>query len=188
MKILPIILARSGSKRLPGKNFIEVDGESLVTRAVRALAVAVPDAEVVVVGDNGWRGDQVDEVRCHGRYIDRPDRLAEDTAGSWEVVRWVLSHKCEETPDKVALVQCTTMGLTSNHIRECLRACEKVGNATLVDAATLKPNGGCYVREPDLLERLGALVPVTGLVDVDTIEDMQRWRAMRPVDTREVMA
>ena len=56
--ILGVVCARAGSKRFPGKNLAEIDGISLVERAVRTLSRAGLN-DIVVATDFDLEFDPV---------------------------------------------------------------------------------------------------------------------------------
>lgn len=85
MRILGLIPARGGSKRLPGKNLREINGHSLVEWAVRSAQESEALAEVVVSTED-------EQIRlaaflAGAKVRERPMRLALDDTPSIEVVR-----------------------------------------------------------------------------------------------------
>ncbi len=78
MNTLAIILARAGSKGLPGKALAELSGEPMIVRTIRHAQAAKRITHVVVSTD----GPEIAKtVQSHGvRVIDRPAELATDTA------------------------------------------------------------------------------------------------------------
>lgn len=110
MKILGLIPARGGSKRLPGKNIRPLAGVPLIAWSIRsALASGVFDKVLVTTDDPAIAEIAVD----HGASVPwmRPAELASDTATSMDVVLHALSA-CEAsggvTFDSVMLLQPTS--------------------------------------------------------------------------------
>jgi CMP-N-acetylneuraminic acid synthetase len=84
MKILAVIPARGGSRRLPGKNLRVFDGEPLVVRAVRAATGIANVCDVLVSTDDAAIADV---ARAAGALVPwlRPAALATDAATSADV-------------------------------------------------------------------------------------------------------
>ncbi|MAQ84573.1 MAG: transferase [Maritimibacter sp.] len=118
-----VILARGGSKGVPGKNLRKVGGVSLVGRSVRAARAAVSvDAGVWVSTDDAAIAA---EARLHGAgVIDRPAEIAGDTATS--EAGWL--HAMDEIRarhpglSRLVLLQCTSPFTTAGDIEAVLYA------------------------------------------------------------------
>lgn len=109
MTTLAIIPARAGSKGIPGKNIIDIDGLPLLGRTILA-AKACPLIDDVLVSTDG---EEIADVgRAYGAsIIDRPADIAGDTASSESAVQ----HACQEwtrqtgkQDDLVLLIQNTS--------------------------------------------------------------------------------
>lgn len=123
-----IILARGGSKGIPGKNLAKVGGVPLVARAVRAARAAQGvDAGVWVSTDDVGIAE---EARAHGaEVIDRPAEIAGDGASSesgWlhglQVIR--ATHP---GLTRLVFLQCTSPFTTGADIDACLTAQDAQG-------------------------------------------------------------
>lgn len=109
MRVLAVILARGGSKGIPRKNVMPVDGVPLIGRTVQAAKTCPAIEDVVVSTDNA---EIADVARRHGaEVIDRPAELADDATSS----EAAMLHACrawqERTPktfDAVLLAQNTS--------------------------------------------------------------------------------
>lgn len=105
-KVLALIPARGGSKRLPGKNVRPLQGAPLIAWSVRAaLASGVVD-RVVVSSDDPAAIAAAVEAGAEAPFV-RPDRLATDEASTADVVLHALSA-LEETYDILVLLQPTS--------------------------------------------------------------------------------
>lgn len=123
MRTAAIILARGGSKGIPGKNLRPVGGFSLVARSVRAArAAAAVNCGVWVSTDSG---DIAAEARRHGgQVVDRPADLAGDDASSesgWLHALRVIRDLNGDL-DRLVLLQCTSPFTTGADIDACLAA------------------------------------------------------------------
>lgn len=91
MKTYAFVFARGGSKGLPGKNLMKIDGVSLIGRAVR-IALEVPEIEKVIVSTDDPA--IASEAVAHGAIAPflRPVELASDTSPEWASWRHAVRH------------------------------------------------------------------------------------------------
>lgn len=123
-----IILARGGSKGIPGKNLQKVGGVSLVARSVRAARAASAVNAGVWVSTDG--ADIAEEARAHGgEVIDRPAEISGDGASSESGWLHGLSVIRAQHPDvsRLVFLQCTSPFTTGADIDACLAAQEAQG-------------------------------------------------------------
>lgn len=115
--VVAVIPARRGSKGLPLKNLLPLNGMPLIAHSIRAaLAAASIDAVVVSTED-----EEIGSVAAaHGAtVVRRPAELATDTAQNNGVVR----HAIESFPGQykyVVLLQPTSPLRRSTHIDDCV--------------------------------------------------------------------
>lgn len=119
--ILVIIPARGGSKGIPGKNIKFLNGKPLITYAIDAARSIVDDEHICVTSDS----DEIIKVaESYGVKVPfkRPDYLATDNCGSYEVLLHALSfyEKKGEKIDVVVLLQPTSPFRTGEHTKEAL--------------------------------------------------------------------
>ncbi len=117
-----IVLARGGSKGVPGKNLRRVGGVSLIGRSVRAARAAPSVAAVYVSTDDPAIAA---EARRHGaRIIERPQDLSGDGASSEAGWLHALETVHGDFPALARLVflQCTSPFTTGADIEACLAA------------------------------------------------------------------
>lgn len=123
MTTLGLILARGGSKGIPGKNLQEVGECPLIVRTVREAKSSRLD-RVCVYSDS-------EEIRtlaalAQAEVFDRPSEVSSDTTTSEESVRRFLSDqdngKDRDPSDWVMMIQCTTPFLRAEHIDMALNA------------------------------------------------------------------
>ena len=117
-----VILARGGSKGVPGKNLLPVAGVSLIGRSVRAGRAATGVGGVYVSTDDA---DIAAEARRFGAtVIDRPAELAGDTASSES--GWLhavpIIRAAQPNLDTLVFLQCTSPFTTGADIDGCLSA------------------------------------------------------------------
>lgn len=110
MKLLVIIPARGGSKRLPGKNLKPLAGKSLLVHTAEAIAASGLKAPVLLTTDD-------DAIAAEGERLGwevpfrRPPALASDTASTTEAVLhaldwYVITYGSD--PDAVMVLQPTS--------------------------------------------------------------------------------
>jgi N-acylneuraminate cytidylyltransferase len=117
-----IILARGGSKGIPGKNLSKVGGVSLIGRSVRAGRAAAHVGAVYVSTDDAAIAA---EARLHGaRIIARPAALAGDASSS--EAGWLHAvgeiAKTDADLDYLVFLQCTSPFTSGADIDGCMRA------------------------------------------------------------------
>jgi len=178
-KVLGIIPARGGSKRIPRKNVRPFQGQSLVSRAIAStgfskyldrVVVSTDDAEIKQIAEN-----------LNHQVIDRPAHLATDTAASEDVMRHVLTV----LPDYrwIVLLQPTSPYRTAEDIDGCLELLlAKFRNTSAGFTVTPegKTNGAVYVCTAEWLERGNSfntnawfakyVMPMERSLDIDTEE------------------
>ena len=118
-KVLALIPARGGSRRLPGKNLLKLCGEPITVWSIKAAQQSKYVDRIVVSTDS----DEIAEVaRAAGADVPfmRPNYLASDTASSLDVVNHALNElnqkgQCYEF---IVLLQPTSPLRTSKHIDE----------------------------------------------------------------------
>lgn len=122
-----LILARGGSKGVPGKNLRRIGGVSLVGRSVRAARMAGQVGGIYVSTDDAAIAA---EARLYGaRIIDRPDALACDTASSESAWLHALPLIRRDMPDlsRLVFLQCTSPFTTGADIDACLTLMQAKG-------------------------------------------------------------
>lgn len=134
------ILARGGSKRLPGKNLLEVGAVSLLGRAIqcaRACASRLTsDCTIVVSTDDDMIAT---EARRWGAEVPftRSADLASDAATSMEALRhmidWYATHG--DSFSEVVLLQPTSPFRLTGDVLRCIHQFRKNPNATCVTVA-----------------------------------------------------
>lgn len=120
-RILAIIPARGGSKGVPYKNIKPLNGKPLIEYTIDNARSILNDEDICVSTDD----DKIIRVvENYGLKIPfkRPDYLATDTAGTYEVILHALEHyeRIGKTYDIVLLMQTTTPLRQDFHIKEAL--------------------------------------------------------------------
>lgn len=121
MKILVIIPARGGSKGIPHKNIKPLNGKPLIHYTIDEARQIVNDEDICVSTDD------LEIIKCVEDYglkvpFVRPEELATDTAGTYEVLLHALCFYEEQGKhyDVVLLLQNTSPFRKTEHIKEAL--------------------------------------------------------------------
>ena len=117
---LAIIPARGGSKRLPRKNVLDLNGKPLIGWSIEAALKSEYIDKVVVTSDD-------DEILAISKKygadtINRPDELASDTATTFDAIKHTVDNY--ETYDYVVLLQATSPLRDEKHIDEAIELLE----------------------------------------------------------------
>ena len=109
MKCIAIIPARSGSKGLPDKNILELNGKPLISYTIKAALESNRFSEVMVSTDSEKYAKIAKDYGANVPFL-RSDEMSNDSASSWDTVREVLNGYKElgKTFDYVALLQPTS--------------------------------------------------------------------------------
>lgn len=123
MKNIAIIPARSGSKGLPDKNIKMLAGKPMLAYTIEAALESGCFDEVHVSTDSG---DYAEIARKYGAHVPflRENNLATDSAGTWDVVKWILAKYRESEQrqfDYMAILQPTSPLRMAYHIREAFQ-------------------------------------------------------------------
>lgn len=122
MKALFLIPARGGSKGIPHKNRKLLAGKPLICYTIDAARAVAPDeADICVSTDDE---EIIRIVEAYGLKVPfrRPDELAQDGSGTYEVILHALDYYKAQGKqyDVVVLLQPTSPLRTGIHIREAM--------------------------------------------------------------------
>lgn len=109
MKTLCVIPARGGSKGIPKKNIKPLGGKPLICYAIDGARSIVEDADICVSTDDPEIIRTVEEYGLDVPFV-RPDYLASDTIGTYEVLLHALDFYENQgrTYDTIVLLQPTS--------------------------------------------------------------------------------
>ena len=121
MKILVIIPARGGSKGIPHKNIKPLNGKPLIHYTIDEAREIVGDDDICVSTDDPEIIKCVEDYGLKVPFV-RPEELANDTAGTYEVLLHALSfyEKQGRHYDVVLLLQNTSPFRKAEQIKEAL--------------------------------------------------------------------
>jgi len=116
-RILAIIPARGGSKRLPGKNILELAGKAMISWTIEAALNSKYIDDTLITSDCDTILDIAQKYDT--RTIKRPPELSGDDASSVDAIIHALKQVSEKY-DYVVLLQPTSPLRTSRHIDEAI--------------------------------------------------------------------
>lgn len=121
MKPLIIIPARGGSKGIPHKNIKLLNGKPLIYYTIDVARQILADDDICVTTDDPEIINCVEKYGLKVPFV-RPDELATDTAGTYEVLLHAIGYyeKQGKKYDCVILLQNTSPFRTATHVKEAL--------------------------------------------------------------------
>ena len=187
-KVVAIIPARKGSKWLPNKNKMLLDGEPLIVYTLKT-AIGCPFINEILI-----TSDDLDIFRIYTEHFEndhridfvfRPDWLAGDDVMMWEVV----NHCClNHDPDTIIiLLQPTSPLRTVDDVHKAFTLFNLTRKFGVVSVAYEFPdhemmiNGAIYINYLSTIRSLRAFIfsgmliyimPKHRSIDIDTIDDL----------------
>ena len=122
MKPLIVIPARGGSKGVPRKNIKVLGDKPLIQYTIDAAKGVFDDEFICVSTDDFEIKSVVEQLGLKVPFL-RPNELASDTAGTYEVLLHAILYYESKGyfPDTLILLQPTSPFRTSAHIKEALK-------------------------------------------------------------------
>ena len=175
MTRIAIIPARGGSKGIPNKNLVEVNGQSLVTRAINS-AVKSGVVDFVVVSSDDQAILKV-ATAAGVIAIERPAELASDSAAIEDAISHALQKFLEDhhVPTILVLLQPTSPLRQASTISDAVRLFTENGSS-----------GSVYgVIEAEHHPYKSFIAADSSLLPVGKIEDLSRSRQELPKAYRQ---
>lgn len=151
MKTLVIIPARGGSKGIPHKNIKPLGGKPLICRAIDNARAVADDTDICVSTDDAEIIRTVEDYGLKVPFV-RPDYLASDTAGTYEVLLHALDfyEKLGRHYDIVLLLQPTSPFRRDEDIRSALNLYSPdIDMVVSVKPAPANPYYNCFEEDAD---------------------------------------
>lgn len=145
MKILGIIPARGGSKRIPNKNIRKFAGKPLIAWSIESALKSGLD-KVIVTTDNDKIAGIAKKYGAEVPFI-RPSNLANDKSGVEPVLKhafeWLRNNKNYKA-DAIALLMPTNPTRTSELINEAIKIFKKTKPDSVVSVTEATANNNPY--------------------------------------------
>ena len=159
-KILAVILARGGSKGIPGKNIIDVAGKPLLQYSIEAVAGLDEVVDCVVSSDD----DAILKVAkdLGASVVERPSELAHDTATSESALEHAIleSKKRLSDFDTILLLQPTSPLRTKIHVAEAIEKFSKRQRGHSLVSVAVSPKNPYLFKHISDQETLKDMFPV----------------------------
>ena len=151
MRTLVIIPARGGSKGIPRKNIKPLNGKPLIYYSIDTARAITSDDNICVSTDDEEIKSVVEEYGLKVPFL-RPDELATDTAGTYEVLLHALDfyEKKGRQYDAVLLLQTTSPFRTTEQVKEAIRLFEEADADMVVSVKECSANPYYNVFEEDM--------------------------------------
>lgn len=146
-----LIPARGGSKGIPGKNIRIFNGKPLICHAIDCAREFAEDADICLSTDSAEIRDVAVEYGLSVPFL-RPDELASDTAGSYEVMLHALDFYRNLGKDyrRLVLLQPTSPFRLPEDVANALRAWSpEIDMAVSVTPAATNPYLNAYETDSD---------------------------------------
>jgi CMP-N,N'-diacetyllegionaminic acid synthase len=139
-RILALIPARAGSKRLPGKNLLCINGETLLGRAIRTANSCKWIDRIVVSTEDDRIAREAVRRGASVPFL-RPKSLAADNSTTMDVILHAINclEKQNQRYDILILLQVTSPLRTKIHIKEALDALHQRQADAIVSVAPAAP-------------------------------------------------
>lgn len=151
MKTLVIIPARGGSKGIPHKNIKELDGKPLIEYTIDIARKITTDDNICVSTDDDEIIKVVESYNLKVPFK-RPNELATDSCGTYEVLLHALTHyeKLGLNYDVILLLQVTSPFRTVKHIKEALALYNpEIDMVVSVKEVSANPYYNCFEEDND---------------------------------------
>ena len=150
MRIVCIIPARGGSKRIPGKNIMQFCGKPLIAWSIEQAKASKYIEEVYVSSDS------YKILRISGEYgalaIKRPEELATDTSLSEDALLHALDYM--DSPDVIVFLQVTSPVRTTEDIDDAIAQFLIAGADSLFSISPSKEeNGSIYIFNVEMFKK-----------------------------------
>lgn len=141
IKILAYIPARSGSKRIPGKNIRDFLGQPLIAYAIKQ-ALDCPIVDRVIVDTDSEKIAQIG--RKYGAEIPflRPSELAQDDSKGIDAILYTLNRLEKEqkyTPTHLLILQAPSPLRKPQDILDCWKLMQSTGATTVLTVCPTHP-------------------------------------------------
>jgi CMP-N-acetylneuraminic acid synthetase len=181
-KIIAIIPARKGSKRLPNKNKLLLNGKPLISYTMEAAIASKYIDDLIISSDDNDIKTIVNNFRnriyspiCRIRFDRRPKHLRGDLITTQEIIDNIrIRYPC----DSVCLLQPTSPLRSTLYIDKCIEMhltgyFDSVITVKETTPYTYYPNGAVYVfKDKIYTKNMGLVVmPENESIDIDTQED-----------------
>lgn len=178
-KIICIIPARKGSKRLPGKNLKIFFNKPLIFWTLNFASKLKFVDKIVITSDSKTILDVAKPFKKITSLL-RNSKLAKDSTLMWDVVKDVINKYKMEKFDGILLLQPTTPFRSLRKFNKYLRSFQKDSKNYYSVSTKIKTNHKCYLKNKKLyFKKKGKLCFQTGsliLVNLKSFNEKKSFR------------
>lgn len=151
-RVIAVIPARGGSKRLPRKNILPLGGKPLIGWTIEAAQSSIYIDDVIVSTDNKEIADTASQFGLTVPEL-RPEALSTDTATTQSVLFYIL-NKYGKNADIVVLLQPTSPFRNGRHIDEAIELLTKKSAFSIVSVTPCEhpPQWANYLPDNDSMK------------------------------------
>jgi len=164
MRILALVPARSGSKRLPNKNIKSLGGKPLISWTINS-ARQIPDICEILVSTDSQKIASI--AKSEGALVPwkRPKELATDEAKTFDVAMHALNwyEENNEPIDGLMILQPTSPFRSKETIINAIRMFESTNFETIIGVSMVQNNPEWMFRIGEKNQRLTPFLPSNGL-------------------------
>lgn len=188
MKVLAIIPARKGSKRLPGKNKKPLGGVPMITWAINSVKEISEITDILISTDDPEIVKIASQHKVLAPWL-RPEHLCSDEASSIDVTLHALDwyQRTVQEVDGVMLVQPTSPFRTKQSILAALNEFKSCESIVSVSACSGNPEWAFHLESQVLVKpeaELQTLYELNGLIYLCTPNFLTENQTFITKDTR----
>jgi len=135
VRVLGLVPARGGSRRVKNKNLAVLEGKTLVRRALQTAVAAGCFSTVALSSEDATILEEAEGLPVER--VERPPELATDTALTYDVVVHALSALDCSAFDAVAVIQCTSPFTAPEDLAGTVDLLERTGADSAVSVTQL---------------------------------------------------
>jgi len=134
MKIAALIPARKGSKRLPGKNKLDIDGDYIINKVLRNIRNCSSDIDIYISSDDEDFMNLVDDNDIS--FLERDSLFCDDFSTVTDLTKWHFTKDLQEY-DLVIQTFCHSICVSGNDYDEALKLLIKSRKNSLLTISKL---------------------------------------------------
>ncbi len=136
---IAVVTARGGSKRIPHKNLVKINGISLVARTLKTAVDSKLFTHIILSSDSDLILKEAAKFKTVIA-IKRSPQLASDTAKSMDVLLDLLNNPLFKKTESLCLLQPTSPFRTTKHLKESWQKFSSSTADSLVSVAPVVTN------------------------------------------------
>jgi CMP-N-acetylneuraminic acid synthetase len=134
MKIAAFIPARKGSKRIPGKNRIDIDGDYLINKVIRNIKKSLPNIDIYISSDDEEFIELIEDKDVN--FLKRESRFSDDFSTVTDLTK---SHYEKDLQNYDLIIQafCHSICVSGDNYSDALKKIMDSNKNSLITIARL---------------------------------------------------